>query len=301
MSSGSSRQRYIPPGFAVQPEPKRDLAAAAMDLLVINPDAVLRPSARGAHTAESADAMKLPATSTAAPRKRGEQSAARKMKERYAALAGAAPPPVEELDLLGLDSSQSNGAPSPLSPPAPSVTRQTPEPSREARPSEPDLLTVEVEAYHTAATEPSDLLFASVAPGEPYPHLYPGEIVLARYGPQGSWYRARVVNSYRSAGRGWADIEWLRPEAEATVGSRQFLCTSGLDETAHRIGLEVGVNVFRPTFAQGAPTPLKAARSSAPSPAAVASPASLQDDLLDLADPSEPLPVLAQQQQRLCQ
>lgn len=67
--------------------------------------------------------------------------------------------------------------------------------------------------------------------------LGPGQLVFAEYDGQ-SWYLARVVR----AGRGTCDVAWLRPCAEqwgSSMAMRQYLCSTGADETLHCRNLPV--------------------------------------------------------------
>eukprot|EP00812_Abedinium_dasypus_P008987 NODE_2709_length_890_cov_334.182036.p1 GENE.NODE_2709_length_890_cov_334.182036~~NODE_2709_length_890_cov_334.182036.p1 ORF type:complete len:185 (-),score=33.65 NODE_2709_length_890_cov_334.182036:161-715(-) len=73
---------------------------------------------------------------------------------------------------------------------------------------------------------------------------WPGDTVLATYGRFGRFYRARVVRVYSRSGCSLVDIEWLRPQASALVDS-SYVCAAGLDESLHRDGLEMGVEVRR--------------------------------------------------------
>lgn len=117
--------------------------------------------------------------------------------------------------------------------------------------------------------------------------LWPGDVVFARYGPNGNFFRAKVVRVYSSRGSSLADVEWLRPQAGCGTTS-QFVCSTGLDETLHGVGLQVGVDtqsfnsagvnngIRAPTMAPvGAPppplTPLAAPAGAAAKPAATAS------------------------------
>mmetsp|Transcript_128937 Transcript_128937/g.248408 ORF Transcript_128937/g.248408 Transcript_128937/m.248408 type:complete len:357 (-) Transcript_128937:39-1109(-) len=71
--------------------------------------------------------------------------------------------------------------------------------------------------------------------------LWPGDVILARYGPNGSFFRAKVVRVYSSRGSSLADVEWLRPQAGSGT-TAQFVCSTGMDETLHGVGLQVGVD-----------------------------------------------------------
>eukprot|EP00913_Durusdinium_trenchii_P006913 g6503.t1 len=75
-------------------------------------------------------------------------------------------------------------------------------------------------------------------PGSSPSTLWPGDVVLARYGPHGAFYRARVVRVYSSRGMSLADVEWIRQDDLANdVLSHAF------DESQHRHGLQVGTEV----------------------------------------------------------
>jgi len=133
-----------------------------------------------------------------------------------------------------------------------------------------------------AANASSELLeeIATVAadgfPGSMPGTLWPGDTVLARYGPDGSHYRARVVRVYSSRGCSLADVEWLRP-VQVLTNSSEFLSLD-LDDSLHRIGLQVGTDVRIPK--EGA------AREFGPQDAArhAAVENSQADGLLDLLD-----------------
>jgi len=78
--------------------------------------------------------------------------------------------------------------------------------------------------------------------------LWPGDIVMARYGPGGCFYRARVVRVYSSRGAAIVDVEWLRPQATSPVSiAGEFLCNAGggvpPDESLYRQGLQVDVDL----------------------------------------------------------
>lgn len=132
------------------------------------------------------------------------------------------------------------------------------------------------------------------ARAEPSGVLWPGDVVFARYGPGGSFFRARVVRVYSSRGRSMADIEWMRPEA-GSPGSREYLWTCGLDETLHRNALEVSADVRRhgaSTAAQATasvpqPLQLPSSRPVVSAPVRAAPAATDLVDLLDLQAPSQ--------------
>jgi len=235
---GAESGGYVPPRLGAPPEAKRDLAAAAMDLLQSNPDAVV-PNGLLAMEAPSA-------------RRRDGHSAAQKMKEKYAEIAGLQSES-GVCDLLGLDGNGAVDGDHSVPSPAPSACSGQLKPQREqARANSAHSLTSEVS---TTSTAPPDLQarlellqpspqVSSSPPAEASFHAFPGQIVLARYGPTGAFYRARVLHSYSSGGRELADVVWLRPDA-SQVGHQQFLSSDGLDEAANRTGLEVGVTVHR--------------------------------------------------------
>lgn len=75
--------------------------------------------------------------------------------------------------------------------------------------------------------------------------LRPGERVLARYA-NGKFYHAHIVRIYNKNGCALADVEWLRPRADSSC-DRHHLCSTGLDETMHRDGLPVEVDLCRLT------------------------------------------------------
>eukprot|EP00439_Symbiodinium_sp_Y106_P078240 s1163_g17.t1 len=70
--------------------------------------------------------------------------------------------------------------------------------------------------------------------------LWAGDTVLARYGPNGRFFRARVVRIYSSRGSSLADVEWLRTQ-DSRSGD-EFLGPLQ-DELLNRNGLQVGTEV----------------------------------------------------------
>lgn len=125
--------------------------------------------------------------------------------------------------------------------------------------------------------------------------LWPGDVVLARYGT-GDFYRARTVRLYSKNGQDLADIEWLRPSPGADL--KHFVSHQGLDELAHRtVEMEnirrlngshfvggSGSAASEPAAVALQPSPLAERREHA---AAVAAPVLL--DLLDLGISAEAL------------
>lgn len=75
-------------------------------------------------------------------------------------------------------------------------------------------------------------------------NLWPGDVVLARYGPNGHFYGARIVRVYNSVGIPVVDVEWLRPQAITQPGI-PCLYNSTLDETLHRFELCVRDDIRR--------------------------------------------------------
>lgn len=151
---------------------------------------------------------------------------------------------------------------------------------RQARQAPVDLLDLDSPAQAAASSASGvqllDMGQAGQAGGQ---QTWPGEVVLARYGPHGGFYRARVVRVYSSRGSSLADVEWLRPQA-GCIANAQFLSTSGMDETLHRNGLQVGVDTrsLNAGTADGSRAPALAAVSMPPpplSPLAPSAPASV--------------------------
>lgn len=116
--------------------------------------------------------------------------------------------------------------------------------------------------------------------------LWPGDTVLARYGSGGGFYRARVVRVYSSRGAALADVEWLRPQVTSpAAASEDFLCNvAGGDETLHRQGLQVDVDIHIPSI----DSPLGASRARRGAAAAKAAAAASQASAPALAAPAVP-------------
>lgn len=162
-----------------------------------------------------------------------------------------------------------------------------------------DLLDLDTPAASSSAACPF-LLSASDAPvtGEALPCLWPGDVVMARYGHNGGFYTARVVRVYSSRGASLVDVEWLRPQAGAPA-TRIHVCSTGQDETQNCIGLEVGKAVRRASDSQAHAVPPVGIAIPAQRPSAVPAPAPslparketglspLLPDLLDLQGPAE--------------
>eukprot|EP00931_Biecheleriopsis_adriatica_P096303 TRINITY_DN69961_c0_g1_i1.p1 TRINITY_DN69961_c0_g1~~TRINITY_DN69961_c0_g1_i1.p1 ORF type:complete len:350 (+),score=56.22 TRINITY_DN69961_c0_g1_i1:101-1150(+) len=165
-----------------------------------------------------------------------------------------------------------------------------------------DLLEFDSPKAAPAAPPSSDAALASTAPPPDVPAtagqiggvpgtLWPGDTVMARYGPGGSFFRARVVRVYSNRGCSLVDVEWMRAQE---AGPNCFDCLgAGFDESWHRNGLQVGVDVFLPAGGGSAPSnaapparALGSCASPAPPPAlvpaSVSSSSSLLPDLLDL-------------------
>mmetsp|Transcript_67358 Transcript_67358/g.217496 ORF Transcript_67358/g.217496 Transcript_67358/m.217496 type:complete len:376 (-) Transcript_67358:161-1288(-) len=129
--------------------------------------------------------------------------------------------------------------------------------------------------------------------------LWPGDVVLARYGPRGVFYRARIVRVYSRNGASLADVEWLRPPADCREDG-EYLTGVGadLDDTRHRHALQVdrdlrsahggshahgaGSPETQLPRATAAPTPFLPPPPGPSRPAGSAAPASALPDLLDL-------------------
>lgn len=70
-----------------------------------------------------------------------------------------------------------------------------------------------------------------------------GSTVAARYQGRREYYLARVTWIHSCQSR--VDVEWLRP-AGGAVADRKYLCTTGLDETAHNKGLSIKEDIRAP-------------------------------------------------------
>jgi hypothetical protein len=70
-----------------------------------------------------------------------------------------------------------------------------------------------------------------------------GSTVAARYQGRREFYLARVTCIHNCQTR--VDVEWLRP-AGGAVADRKYLCTTGLDETAHNRGLSIKEDIRAP-------------------------------------------------------
>merc|ERR1719329_1023210 len=102
---------------------------------------------------------------------------------------------------------------------------------------------------------------------------------MARFGPTGSFHRARLVRVYSQGGAALADVEWLRPQV-GMPDDPLFLCCArpGVDDTQHRQGLQVSTDIRR---GNSPPQPAAAQvmqSCPAPEPSASAQPSL---DLLD--------------------
>lgn len=85
---------------------------------------------------------------------------------------------------------------------------------------------------------------APSGPGSAAAGLWPGDAVLARYGPRDCFYRARIVRIYSRSGESLADVEWLRPQAGMPEdGLHLPSAGSNLDSTIHRHGLKVDTDL----------------------------------------------------------
>mmetsp|Transcript_60176 Transcript_60176/g.166538 ORF Transcript_60176/g.166538 Transcript_60176/m.166538 type:complete len:407 (-) Transcript_60176:162-1382(-) len=131
--------------------------------------------------------------------------------------------------------------------------------------------------------------------------LWPGDTVLARYGPRGCFYRARIVRVYSRNGASLADVEWLRPQAGMPEDGL-YLSGAGIDfdDIVHRQGLKVDTDL-RSAHSSGSlrmggataelpqamapilPPPPGQTRAGAPT--AVGASAGALGDLLDLQGP----------------
>ncbi|CAE7041406.1 unnamed protein product [Symbiodinium natans] len=127
-------------------------------------------------------------------------------------------------------------------------------------------------------------------PGFPPEMLWAGDTVLARYGPNGRFFRARVVRVYSSRGSSLADVEWLRPQDGRS--SEEFLGPLQ-DELHNRNGLQVGTEVRALMESRGASAPSTSACTPvAPierKPGSEEGPAALPD-LLDFSPLGEAAP-----------
>ncbi|CAE7612348.1 unnamed protein product [Symbiodinium necroappetens] len=117
--------------------------------------------------------------------------------------------------------------------------------------------------------------------------LWAGDTVLARYGPNGRFFRARVVRVYSSRGSSLADVEWLRTQ-DSRSGD-EFLGPLQ-DELLHRNGLQVGTEV-RALASSGSARSSAAAGAPGPTaPAQEGPPAAAMPDLLDFSPLGEAVP-----------
>ncbi|CAE7299796.1 unnamed protein product [Symbiodinium microadriaticum] len=117
--------------------------------------------------------------------------------------------------------------------------------------------------------------------------LWAGDTVLARYGPNGRFFRARVVRVYSSRGSSLADVEWLRTQ-DSRSGD-EFLGPLQ-DELLHRNGLQVGTEV-RALASSGSARSSAAAGVPGPTaPAQEGPPAAAMPDLLDFSPLGEAVP-----------
>jgi len=73
--------------------------------------------------------------------------------------------------------------------------------------------------------------------------LWPGDAVLARYGPRDCFYRARIVRIYSRNGESLADVEWLRPQAGTPEDGLYLPTGTNLDSNLHRHGLKVATDL----------------------------------------------------------
>jgi len=147
-----------------------------------------------------------------------------------------------------------------------------------------------------AALAPADLLDLSPSSRSPQGDspvgLWPGDTVLARFGPGGSFYHARVVRVYSSRGCSLVDVEYIRPPPQAGGDA------SGGETPLHGNGLQVGTDVRRPGAGdrqhwEQAPPPAAAAPALLPelgrssSPAPLTGVAASLPDLLEFQGPGE--------------
>mmetsp|Transcript_123296 Transcript_123296/g.356264 ORF Transcript_123296/g.356264 Transcript_123296/m.356264 type:complete len:444 (-) Transcript_123296:95-1426(-) len=232
---------YAPPRPDMGVPPGRRIgavgAAACLDLLQSDPASVLSRPLGG--------------------RQRGEKSAAKLARERYEAeLRRSQAAPVDLLDFD--DSPPTASAPSQPAPAAPPATLASPAAFSPASP------TSGWEVYSSppvggacsggASASSASPVSADVDPAAAV-GLWPGDTVMARYGPSGGHYRARVVRVYSNRGSIWADVEWLRPQAFGVPPGEagEFLCNdAAADETMHRHGLQVGRDINVPQIARDA-------------------------------------------------
>mmetsp|Transcript_20138 Transcript_20138/g.41940 ORF Transcript_20138/g.41940 Transcript_20138/m.41940 type:complete len:310 (-) Transcript_20138:75-1004(-) len=120
--------------------------------------------------------------------------------------------------------------------------------------------------------------------------LWAGDTVLARYGPNGRFFRARVVRIYSSRGSSLADVEWLRTQ-DSRSGD-EFLGPLQ-DELLNRNGLQVGTEVRALAASSGSARSSAAAVVPGPTataPAKEAPPAAAMPDLLDFSPLGEAAP-----------
>lgn len=101
-----------------------------------------------------------------------------------------------------------------------------------------------VAAAADAAAPATASSWAPSGPANAAAGLWPGDTVLARYGPRDCFYRARIVRIYSRSGESLADVEWLRPQAGMPEDG---LClpsaSSNLDSTLHCHGLKVDTDL----------------------------------------------------------
>lgn len=206
-------------------------AAAALEMLRCDPELLMTTGGLASPGADAETA--LPSGVSGRPRDR--PSAAKLARERYAEALSAKPSaPAEIVDLLDLSTPTACGSSAP----------------EDLNPSLL-MLTVPSGESGSSAALPGAAAFASGSGnaatlvdwpslGNAVPtNLWPGDVLLARYGLGGNaFYRARVVRVYSSRGSTLADIEWLRPQVGSPVDSF-YACSAGVDETQNLIGLQV--------------------------------------------------------------